>query len=81
MSINGKESEKLEKGLIKLENYFKQIPVLFKIYPHFECTLRGIEGYEGSFAKKYQNLILCSFTYKVVCVDNKFTKPTVVYRG
>ena len=31
MSINGKQSVKLEKGIIEFENYFKQIPVTFKI--------------------------------------------------
>ena len=27
LSINGKQSEKLEEGIIEFENYFKQIPV------------------------------------------------------
>ena len=36
LSINGKQSVKLEKGAIKLENYFKQIPNPFKIYADFE---------------------------------------------
>ena len=31
--------------------------------------------------KKYQDYIPCSFAYKLVCVDDRFTKPTVVYRG
>ena len=30
LSINGKQSVKLEEGIIKFENYFKQIPVPFK---------------------------------------------------
>ena len=30
LSINGKQSVKLEKGIIEFENYFKQIPVPFK---------------------------------------------------
>ena len=36
---------------------------------------------EVSYTKKYQYHIPCSFAYKVVCIDNRFTKPTVVYRG
>ena len=40
LSINGKQSVKLEEGIIKFENYFKQIPVLFKIYADFECNLK-----------------------------------------
>ena len=31
--------------------------------------------------KKYQGDIPCSFAYQVVCVDDRFTKPIVVYGG
>ena len=31
--------------------------------------------------QKYQDHIPCSFAYKVVCVDNKFSKDVVMYRG
>ena len=31
--------------------------------------------------KKNQNHIPCSFTYKVVCIDDNFSKPVVLYRG
>ena len=77
LSINGK----LEKGIIKFENYFKQIPVPFKIYADFECNLKSVQREEGSYTKKYQDHIPCSFAYKVVCIDDRFTKPTVVYSG
>ena len=66
MSINGKQSVKLEEGIIQSENYFKQIPVPFKIYADFESNLRSVESYEGSYAKKYQDRIPCSFAYNVV---------------
>ena len=79
--INGKQSVKLEKGTIEFENYFKQIPVPFKIYADFECNLRGVESYEGSYTKKYQDHVPCSFAYKVVCIDDRFSKPIVVFRG
>ena len=81
LNINGKQSVILEKRIIEFENYFKQIPVPFKIYADFECNLRGVESYEGSYTKKYQDHVPCSFAYKVVCVDDKFTKRIVVYRG
>ena len=73
LSINGKQSQsvKLEKGIIKFENHFKQITIPFKIYADFECNLPGIECYEGSYTKKYQDHIPCSFACKVVFVDNK----------
>ena len=79
LSINGAQSARLEKGTIEFKNYFKQIPVPFKIYADFECNLRGVECYEGSYTKKYQDHIPCSFAYKLVCVDDKFSKPIVVF--
>ena len=51
MSINSKLSVKLEEGTIEFENYSKQIPVPFKVYANFECNLRGVESYEGSYTK------------------------------
>ena len=51
LSINGKPSVKLEKGIIEFRNYFKQIPVPFKIYADFECNVRGVVSYEGSYTK------------------------------
>ena len=80
LSINGEQSVKQE-GTIEFENYFKQIPVPFKIYADFECNLRNVESYEGSYTNKYRDHAPCSFAYKVVCIDDRFTKPIVVYRG
>ena len=31
--------------------------------------------------KKYQDYVPCSFAYKLVCVNDKFSKPIFVYRG
>ena len=31
-------------------------------------------------SKKYQDHVPCSFVYKLVCVDDEFTKPKVVFR-
>ena len=81
MSINVKHSVKIEKGTINFENYFKQISIPFKIYPDFECNLKSVKCDEGSYTKKYQDHIPWSFAYKVVYIDDRFTKPTVVYRG
>ena len=81
LSINGKQSVKLQEGIIEFENYFKQILVSFKIYADFECNWRSVESYEDSSTKKYQDHIPCSFAYKVICIDERFTKPIVVYRG
>ena len=81
LSINGAQSVRLEKRKIEFKNYFKQVPVPFKIYVDFECNLNSVESYESSYSKKYQDHIACSFAYKLVCVDDKFSKPIVVFRG
>ena len=81
LSINGKQSVKLEEGIIKFENYFKQITVPFKIYADFECNLKRVKCNEGSYTEKYHDHIPFSFAYKIVCIDDKFTKPTIIYRG
>ena len=67
----------------EFKNYFKQIPVPFKscIYADFECNLKSVESYESSYSKKYKDHIPCSFAYKLVCVDDNFSKPIVVCRG
>ena len=80
-SINGAQSVRFEKGATKFKNHFKQILVPFKIYFDFECNLKSAERYEGSYWKKYQDHILCSFVYKLVCFDDRFSKLVVFFRG
>ena len=77
--INGKQSVKLESGLISFKNYSKQIPIPFKIHADFQCILKKGDGdiecsSNSSYIRKYQNHVPCSFAYQVVCVDNKFSK-------
>ena len=83
--INGGQNVKLGKGFIEFKNFNRQIPVPFKIYADFECLLKscdvGVDNDCFSYTKKYQDHIPCSFVYKVVCVDNKFSKDVILYRG
>ena len=82
--INGKQSVKLKSDSISFKNYFKQLPVSFKIYANFECLLKGVRSSNKnncSYTEKYQDHIPCSFAYKGGCVDNKFRKRVVLYRG
>ena len=41
---------------------------------------KKVSDKNGSYTEKYQTHIACSFAYKVVCVDNKFSKDIVIYR-
>ena len=61
LSINGVQSVNVEEGIIEFENYFKQLPVPFKIYSDFGCNLRGVEIYKGFYPKKYHDHVPCSF--------------------
>ena len=89
--INGKQNVKLEKGFISFKNYFKQIPVPFKVYADFECILNAvplknvnsdiIDADNSSYTRKYQDHIPCSFVYKVVCIDNKYSEKANLYSG
>ena len=81
LSINGEQSVQLEEGTIEFQNYFKQMPVPFKIYADFECNLERAKVMKALTQKKYQCHIPCSYAYKVVCTDNRFSKPIVVCRG
>ena len=81
LSINGVQSVVVEVETIEFKNYFKQLPVPFKIYADFECNLRDVEIYEGSYTKKYHEHVPCSYAYKVVCIDDRFSKSIVVFRG
>ena len=81
LKISGKETVKLKSGFTEFKNYFSQIPAPFQIYADFECILKSVKSNEGFYTEKHQNHIPCSFSYKLVCVDNKFSKPIVVYRG
>ena len=86
--INRKQSVKLGEGFISFKNYSRQIPAPFKIYADFECILKKSREYEddyvdksSSYTKKYQDHVPCGFGYNVFCVDNRFSKKVVVYRG
>ena len=79
LNINCAQSVRLQKGTIEFKNYFKQMPVSFKIYADFECNLKNVESYEGSYSKKYQDYMPCSFAYNLVWVDDKFSKSNRLF--
>ena len=65
LSINGKQSVKLEKRKMEFENYFKQIPVSFKVHADCECNLRGVESYEGFYIKNIKIMFLVVLLIKL----------------
>ena len=66
LSINGAQSVRLEEGVIAFKNYFKQIPVPFKIYADFEDNSKSAESYEGSHSKKFLVVLLISLFVSMI---------------
>ena len=81
LSISGQQSINLEKETIEFKNYCKQLPVPFKTYADFQCNLKNVECYEGTYTKKYHEHVHCSYAYKVLSIDDRFSKPIVIYIG
>ena len=64
-----------ENLFIKHKEDFKQLPVPFKIHADFERNLKNVEFYTK---KKYHEHVPCSYAYKVVCIDDQYSKSIVV---
>ena len=84
LKINGKQTVKLKSGLIKFKNHFKQLAASFKVYGDSERILENNNinnRYKNtSYTEKYQDHTHCSFAYKIACIDDKFSKPILIYR-
>ena len=83
--INGRQRVKLDGAYVEFKNYSNMMRVPFKIYADFESILKKCDVEVGSddntWCVKEQDHVPCSFGYKVVCIDDKFNKDVVVYRG
>ena len=80
LKINGKQSLKLKSGSIEFENHSKQLAVPSKTYADFQCNVKGVKTNNKNntlYTGKNQDHIPCSFAYKAVCIDNKFSTPAV----
>ena len=70
---------------IKSKNYERKIKSPFMINADFESILvpedNGKPNPEDSYTNKYQKHIACSYGYKLVCNDDKFSKPFKTYLG
>ena len=84
LKINGEQGVKLKSGSIEFKNHFKQLPFPFKLYADFECNVKGVKSNDKNNAlynKKCQDHVPCSFAYKVLWIDDRFSKPVLLYRG
>ena len=82
--INKNQTVKLGKGFIELKKNSRQIPNLFQIMlivSVFFPVLKELKKKMVLTHKKNQDHSPCSVSYKLVCVNYKFWKPAVLYRG
>ena len=89
IQVNGTQATKMptkDNNILKFNNFHKQLPVPFVIYADFEAITEKIHGCQPhddkSYTEAYQKHTDCGYGYKVVCCyDDKYTKPTQIYRG
>ena len=70
---------------VKFKNAERKIKSPFMIYADFESILvfedNGKQNRNEFYTNKYQKHVACSYGYKLVCVDDKFSKPFKSYLG
>ena len=79
--INGCQAVDYKSGIIKFTNHSKQISVLFNIYDDTECFLKRTKIEEGEYAIKYEEHQPNSISAKFVCIDGRFTLPSIIFKG
>ena len=76
-----------EKGSnVQFNNYSKQLQAPFVTYVDFESNLKEVrkpnrDNGNASCTDKCQKYIACSYGYKYVWLDDRFSKPVQIYRG
>ena len=64
---------------VKFKNYERKLESPFMIYAEFESILvpknNGKSNLNESNTYKYKKHVACSCGYKLVCADDKFSKP------
>ena len=57
------------------------MPILLKIYADKECFLKRVNSYEDEHTIKYQEDIPNSIGAKLVCIDDRFTFSSIIFKG
>ena len=81
LEINGHQAAEYEEGITKFSNYEKQLLIPFKIYADTECSLKNINYQVKEHTKLYQWHVPNSIAAKLVCINDRFTKPTKLFTG
>ncbi|XP_069102163.1 uncharacterized protein [Argopecten irradians] len=71
--------------LLNFEDFRKQLKAPFVMFCDFEAFVRPMDSCENdpdrSSTTQTAQFEPCGFGYQVVCIDDKYTKPPVIYRG
>ena len=57
------------------------MPIAFKMYVDTECSLKKIDYQLSEHTKLYQHHVPNSIAAKLVCIDDRFTKPIEIFTG
>ena len=79
--VNGYQAVNYGSGIIKFAIYNKQMLILFKIYADTESFFKRTKIKEAEHTIKYQEHQPNSIEAKLVCIDDRFTLPTVIFKG
>ena len=78
--INWCQAVKYESRITKFTNHNNQTPILFKIYADTEWFLKRTNSYQSEHTIKYQEHIPNSICVKLVCIDDRFTLPSIIFK-
>ena len=78
--INACQAVNYESEIIKFTNYNKKIPILFKIYAGTECFLKRNKIKEVENRTKYQEHQPNSIGAKLVCIGDRFTWLSIIFK-
>ena len=74
---------KLLRCLLNWKNFGKKIKPPLRIYAEFESIIvpenNGKHNLKESYTNIYQKHVACIYGYKLICVDDKFSKPFKSY--
>ena len=70
---------------VRLKNYKRKIKLTYMIYADFENILvpegNRKQNPDETYTNKCQKHVACTYSYKLVCVDDKFSKSFKSYLG
>ena len=68
---------------VRLKNYKRKIKLTYMIYADFESILvpedNRKQNPDGTYTNKYQKHVASTYSYKLVCVDDMFSKSFKSY--